>query len=106
MAIPLSDLNPIMAQDSIDELPEIRTNTAGGRAFARCSTLEVRVLTRDTTKEIIPWHTVKCNFYDNISRRIFRGALETNWFVCNHPHRQRLYVARTKDQLLRRMPKN
>lgn len=37
--------------------------------------------------------------------RIFRGDLETDLFICNHPGLQLLYAARTKAQLVSRMPK-
>jgi hypothetical protein len=104
MAIPSSDLNEMMAQGSIETLRRVKTNTAGGKAIAYRVRLEVRVLTLDAMNVLIPWHVVSCNCYDDFSFRLFRGVLEKNCFVCNHPHRQHLYAARTKD-LLRRMPK-
>lgn len=52
----------------------VKTNTAGGKANAHRIRLTYHTL--DATNELIPWHVVR-----NISRRIFRGALETNCFV-------------------------
>lgn len=105
MAIPFSDLRPFFAQDPNAKLTPLSTNTASGPSNAGAVDLEVRVLSRDGKEELIPWDTTDVHVYESIRRRIFRGKLETNCFVSNHPHLQRLYVAHTKNQLQIRMPK-
>lgn len=106
MALPLDDLAPMIASTPASMLGSRNTNTANGRGQAKIASLQVRILTRDKTKVLLPWAPVKCHGYINIRRRIFRGALEDSCFVCSHPRRQRLYVAHTKGQLMSRMPKD
>jgi hypothetical protein len=105
MAIPSADLSSLMTQAGIHGLVSIPTNTAAGKGRAHKARIRVQVLTRDATQILIPWHSVFCSCYGSIAYRIFRGTLESTLFLCNHPHQDRLYVARTKQQLLQRMPR-
>lgn len=104
MAIPLADIVPMMAPASVDLLPTVFSMTPSGSSSSRRTSLEVRVLSRDATKVLIPWHLVTCKGYPNIGARILRQSLEDSCFVCSHPHLQRLYVAYSKGQLVNRMP--
>lgn len=63
-----------------NSLQPIRTRAASGRSIARQFGIEIQVLDRNATKELIPWHVIH-----------FRGQLEGHLF--NQPHRQRLYIA-------------
>ena len=105
MALPISDLVPMMAPNTVSVLPTKMTSTASGQGQACYTVLDVRVLSRDATKVLTPWERVHCCGYVGIRQRIFRGSLENTCFVCNQPHRQHLYVAYTKNQLINRMPK-
>ena len=101
MALPLSDLDALLAPGGFELLPRVVTNTATGRSRARQIYLQVRVLSQDATKELIPWGEVRGNAYDNIRRRILRAPLEKECFVANQPFRKRLYITHTKAQLCR-----
>jgi hypothetical protein len=81
------------------DLGTLRTNTASGKERASYAYLEVRVQGKN---ELIPWQTIRCHVhgYKKIPCRLFRGKLETNLFMCNHPRLQRLYVAHSKAQLI------
>lgn len=102
MATPLSELTSIIPDP--EDLHRVTTTTATGRMNTLFAYVQVRLLSRDKQKEVIPWHTVPCRGYQNIHRRIYRGNLENNCFVCNHPVKQRLYIIRSKGLLMHRMP--
>ena len=96
---------PYMTLNSPDNLRQINTNTPAGRTTAYRVNLNVRVMCRKGEQELISWRVVRCNVYQESRRRIFRGNLAKELFICNHPGLQRLYAARAKAQLVWRMPK-
>ena len=106
MALSLPNARPFL-QPAAPQNLEIRTSrTASGLAQVYRLEFEVRHLSRDGRKELVPWYSISCNCYPGSSDlRIFRGILESDLFIANHPHLQRLYVARTRAQLFHSMPK-
>lgn len=104
MAIPLSELHSILGPIGISSLRSSTTNTASGKAQVHYAVVEVRLLSRNEEKEVMPWRTVRCRGYPRIARRIFRGTLENECFVCSHPE-QCLYIAYSKRLLFHRMPR-
>ena len=87
MALSLDDLAPLIAPTPVSGLGSRNKNMASGTGQAKIANLQVRVLTRDKTRVLLPGAPVKCRGFVNIRRRIFRGALEDSFFVCSHPRR-------------------
>lgn len=106
MAMSVSDIGPLMQPGAVESLPFKRTTTAGGGSRARRLALQIRILSQAGDKELVGWHPIVCNCYENSSTLcIFRGTLEQDLFTVNHPYFQRLYVARSKAQIVHNMPK-
>lgn len=106
MALSLSNAQSFLRPNAVQNLPIRTSQTASGPAQSYRVTFQVRHLSRDGQKELVHWHPVRCNCYRNSSNlRIFRGTLERDMFMANQPHLQRLYVAHTRAQLLRSLPK-
>lgn len=106
MALSLPNAQPFLQPAAPQHLPIRTSQTASGLAQVYRLNFEVRHLSRDGQKELVHWYPIICNCYPRSSDlRIFRGILESDLFIANHPHLQRLYVARTRAQLFHSMPK-
>ena len=105
MALDANILAVLVAPAALASFPTTVSSTAAGRIRAPRVQMEVRILSRDKTSILVPWTLIHCSALQNRRSVIFRGNLESDCFVCNQPRLQRLYVSRTKAQLVTRMPR-
>lgn len=105
MALDANKLAILVAPAALASFPTAISNTAAGRVRVPRVQVEVRILSRDKTSILVPWKLIHCSALPNRRTVIFRGSLEYDCFVCNQPRLQRLYVSRTKAQLITRMPR-
>lgn len=86
LAIPSSDLRSLLTPEGLGFLQYGEANTAGGHVQTIDIELELRVLTRDASFEILPWHAVECCAIASLDKCLFSASLETMCFVGHQPY--------------------